>query len=89
MEMLNAYEPHNWLGLFGLVVIAAGAIIPAWISHRRLKTQSAAVLGQVKNNHSTNLRDDLDRIHDDVREVLVMVVKLETRFEEHIDICGL
>ncbi|WJN62724.1 tail needle protein [Streptomyces phage phiScoe15] len=25
---------------------------------------------QVANSHSTNLRDDMDRLHDDVREVL-------------------
>jgi gas vesicle protein len=30
---------------------------------------------QVTNTHSTNLRDDMDRIHDDVREVLKVLAR--------------
>ncbi|WJN63041.1 tail needle protein [Streptomyces phage phiScoe3] len=35
-----------------------------------VKENAQEARDQVANTHSTNLRDDLDRVHDDVREVL-------------------
>lgn len=35
-----------------------------------VRENAAETRGQVANDHGTNLRDDLDRLHDDVRAVL-------------------
>lgn len=62
---MDAYEPHNWIGLLGLIVISAGAIIPAWLAaHRGRKatTQAGEVLEQVRNGHEVPLRADVDHL---------------------------
>jgi hypothetical protein len=38
---------------------------------------------QVKNSHSTNLRDDMDRMHDDVREALRLIVEHGESLKRH------
>lgn len=38
-----------------------------------VRQDSAAAREQVQNSHTTNLRDDLDLLHDDVKSVLEMV----------------
>lgn len=63
-----------WIAIIG----AIGAVVVSRINtaqNRRLsksisevKEHSAATLEQVQNSHSRNLRDDLDRLHDEVVE---------------------
>lgn len=38
-----------------------------------VKEHAQAARHQVQNSHATNLRDDLDRMHEDVRQVLEVV----------------
>lgn len=85
---MEFYEPHTWLGVVGLVVVATGLIIPAWLAAKRgtkATKQGQDLLDQVRNGHDTPMRIDLDRIHDDIKEILVKLVRLETRFEDHVE----
>lgn len=71
----------------GVGVMAAGLIIPAWLAAnrgRKATIQGDKVLDQIRNGHDTPMRLDLDKIHDDVREILERVIRLETRFHDHV-----
>lgn len=61
---MNWYDPQDFIDLidhawYGLVLIAVAAV-PSWFAARNHKSL-AEVKDQVKNKHSTNLRDDVDR----------------------------
>lgn len=63
------YEPKNWWGLLGLLIIAVPALaagIPGWINlwhNRSVPSQVAEVREQVQTEHADRkLRDDLDRV---------------------------
>lgn len=60
------------IGLMGS--IAAVALPLMWKAHGR---RLATITNQVRNNHSTNLRDDLDFIRDVLLDVLKRVERLE------------
>jgi hypothetical protein len=81
-----AYEPHTWMGLVGLIIIGlalvAAAAIPAWI---KVVRPLRAVHDQVKNNHDTNLRNDLDDIRDDIREGFAAVHHRMDGFADRLD----
>lgn len=57
-------DAQNWLDVFDHFVVIIGAIllaaIPSVLAHRNHKGIKE-VQNQVKNAHTTNLRDDLDR----------------------------
>lgn len=81
------YEPENWYGLAGLVLIVSAVVIPAWLSyrsHRGMKGDMREVKDEVKNNHDTNLRDDIDGIRNSVDALVILFASLETRFDDHI-----
>ena len=57
-------DASNLLDVFDHFIVIIGAIllaaIPSWFAHRNHKDLKEVVY-QTKNNHPTNLRDDLDR----------------------------
>jgi len=57
-------DASNFLDLFDHFIVVAGAIllaaIPSWFAHRNHKDLKEVVY-QTKNQHDTNLRDDVDR----------------------------
>ena len=57
-------DAQNWLDVFDHFVVIIGAIllaaVPSVLAHRNHKGIKE-VQNQVKNAHTTNLRDDLDR----------------------------
>lgn len=57
-------DASNWLDVFDHGIVILGALllaaIPSWFAARNHKGIEA-VKEQVKNAHSTNLRDDVDR----------------------------
>lgn len=67
-------------GVYVAIIGGIVAIIVAVINNgRRIeraakssREHAAAVMDQVQNTHSTNLREDVDDLHDDVREVLTL-----------------
>ena len=57
-------------------ITATGSVVVALVTTRRHKTaiddntaKTEAVLHQVKNDHGTNLRDDLDNLHDKLERI--------------------
>lgn len=58
----------------GTVLVALIAILADWARKRLdvIEHHAEASREQVQNSHTTNLREDIDRIHDDVRAVLGM-----------------
>ena len=62
---MTPFNPDSWMDVVLLVIIAligmASATIPAVMARRHGKTLGA-IEEQVTNEHSTNLRDDIDRI---------------------------
>ena len=57
-------DASNWLDVFDHFIVIIGAIIlagiPSWFAARNHKGIKE-VQNQVKNAHTTNLRDDIDR----------------------------
>ena len=57
-------DASNLLDVFDHFIVIIGAIIlaavPSWFAHRNHKDLKEVVY-QTKNNHGTNLRDDVDR----------------------------
>lgn len=71
--------PDDMIGLIAVLIIVVGGWVPVWLSHRgnkRLRNSVDEVQNQVQNNHSTNLRDDIDAIHVSVRGVSRDVAQL-------------
>lgn len=58
--MTGWFNPDNWVDLISQVIMVIGAIVLGVISARN-GVSLAEVKQQVKNAHTTNLRDDLDR----------------------------
>ena len=46
--------------------------------------QLETLRAQVQNSHKTNLREDIDAVHDSVKEVRESVKDVNTRLDEHI-----
>jgi len=53
-------NPDNWMDVFTILAATAMVAIPSWFAHRNHKDLKEVVY-QTKNNHDTNLRDDVDR----------------------------
>lgn len=57
-------DASNFLDVFDHFIVIIGAIVlaavPSWFAHRNHKDLKEVVY-QTKNNHGTNLRDDVDR----------------------------
>jgi hypothetical protein len=61
-------------GVFGLLALVVGELLRR--NHKALgevREHAMAARDQVQNTHKTNLRDDMDRMHEDVRQVLEVV----------------
>lgn len=70
-------DPTAQAALFtagGTVTVALIGILAELL--RRQAGAIAEVRNQVSNDHSTNLREDVDALHEDVREVLTAVREL-------------
>ena len=89
---VTPYNPDDWIDILGLFLMVVGVVgaagAPAWITTRRHKAMSAdlaVVKDQVKNNHTSNLRCDLDDIADQLRGLRSDVGQLrgELREERH------
>lgn len=65
---MPAFNPDSWMDFILLVVLgligAAGLIVPAIVAHRRQGRDICEIKEEVKNDHNTNLRDDLDALKD-------------------------
>lgn len=67
--------------LYAAIFAAASAVLVALITSRRSKRIDAAtneIRDQVKNSHSTNLREDLDDIRDLVHGIYERLDRLDT-----------
>lgn len=53
-------NPDNWMDVFTILAATAMVAIPSWFAHRNHKDLKEVVY-QTKNQHDTNLRDDVDR----------------------------
>ena len=58
--MNTVFNPDGWMDVFTILAASALVAIPSWFAARNHKGIEA-VKEQVKNAHSTNLRDDVDR----------------------------
>ena len=64
----ETYEPHNWWGVVGLLIVNAGVIITAvgtvvlLVRQRGVRNDTAAVKAQVVNGHPDPLRADVDKL---------------------------
>lgn len=59
-------------GFLAAIVTGCFTLIPILIQNRRLKRVNAHVeetRHEVKNSHKTNLRDDLDLMHSDIKAI--------------------
>lgn len=80
------------VGVLGPVALALVGIFAEYV-RRKLNAVSDTVISaedhareakeQVKNSHSTNLRDDLDALHDDVREALRLLTEHGADLKRH------
>lgn len=57
---MTPFNPDGWLDAAVLISLALIAAVPSWMAHRNHQL-SKDIREQVKNQHSTNLRDDIDR----------------------------
>jgi hypothetical protein len=57
---MTPFNPDNWMDAAVLISLALIAAIPSWLAHRNHQI-GKATLEQVRNQHDTNLRDDIDR----------------------------
>lgn len=53
-------NPDNWMDVFTILAATAMVAVPSWFAHRNHKDLKEVVY-QTKNQHDTNLRDDVDR----------------------------
>jgi len=53
-------NPDSWMDVVTILAATAMVAIPSWFAHRNHKDLKEVVY-QTKNNHNTNLRDDIDR----------------------------
>lgn len=67
MIELNA---QNTALFVAAIAALAGILIELIRRHKMVAEDIAATREQVQNSHSTNLRDDIDQLHDTVRLVL-------------------
>ena len=79
--MTQWLEVENWLDLvanawIGVVVITVAAV-PSWLAARNHKTLQA-VKGSVINNHTTPMREDVDRLTEAVDMIAKDVRGLRT-----------
>jgi hypothetical protein len=75
---MPSFNPDNWYDLLAYLIVglpACVAAIGAWRglkgntkSHKFLEKTSKEVLNEVKNDHATNLRDDIDGLAVAIRE---------------------
>ena len=58
--MTQIPNPDSWMDVVTILAATAMVAIPSWFAHRNHKDLKEVVY-QTKNNHNTNLRDDIDR----------------------------
>lgn len=64
----EVYEPHNWWGIIGLLIVNAGVIITAvgtvvlLVQQRGVRDDTAAVKSHVVNGNPDPLRSDVDKL---------------------------
>lgn len=69
-------EPEILVALITAGFAAVAAVgVELLRRHRDTAADIAATREQVQNSHKTNLRDDIDNLHDDVREVLTQLTE--------------
>ena len=61
-------NPDNWMDVFTILAATAMVAIPSWFAHRNHKDLKEVVY-QTKNQHDTNLRDDVDRAIDAIEKL--------------------
>ncbi|QDP44230.1 hypothetical protein KGG70_gp54 [Streptomyces phage Celia] len=64
----------------GTIVVAVIGVLVEFLRRQssalnEVRENTAEARNQVANSHQTNLRDDMDRLHDDVRAVLELVTE--------------
>lgn len=81
---------HSEGVVVALVTGLFGTIIAVLQSHRAtgkkidaVATNAAEAREQVKNSHKTNLRDDMDALHADVREALRLLTEHGADLKRH------
>jgi hypothetical protein len=61
-------NPDNWMDVFTILAATAMVAVPSWFAHRNHKDLKEVVY-QTKNQHDTNLRDDVDRAIDAIEKL--------------------
>ena len=74
------FNPDSWMDMVAYLIIATPALVAAvatlWGQRRRASDQAInkqsgdAILSEVRNKHSTNLRDDIDVVTRTAKESL-------------------
>lgn len=70
-----------FLGLCSL----AGLVIPVWIQNQRQQRDLSSIKDQVKNDHPTNLRDDMDYLRADLSELKSLVLEGFSNIRKNIN----
>lgn len=75
---MPTFNPDHWMDVLAYLFVGLPALVAAlaaWRSSKgnkkindRLETTSKVVLNEVKNDHATNLRDDIDGLGIAIRE---------------------
>ncbi|AKF14196.1 minor tail protein [Mycobacterium phage Luchador] len=92
--MNGLFNPDSWQDVVLLAFVAlcgmGGTVLPVWLNQKRHSKQLGEIKNQVSNDHSTNLRDDIDELVLAVRQVVEKVadVKVDVR-DVKSDIGGL
>lgn len=69
--MNPSFNPDSWMDLAAYLIIGLPALVAAvatFVVQKRQRDTSEKTLYEVKNEHATNLRDDIDDLADAVRD---------------------
>lgn len=63
---ITPFNPDDWMDvlvLFGLSAFSLlAAVLPVWLNLRKQNRHLKTIKHEVKNDHETNFRDDIDKI---------------------------
>lgn len=92
--MTGLFNPDSWQDVVILAFLAVtgllGTVLPVYLNQKKHGRQLGEIREQVSNDHSTNLRDDIDELVAAVKQAIVDVkdVKVDVR-DVKTDIGGL
>ncbi|QLF84594.1 minor tail protein [Mycobacterium phage Gail] len=80
--MSGLFNPDSWQDVIMLAFVAlcgmGGTVLPVWLNQKRHGKQLGEIRDQVSNDHSTNLRDDIDELVAAVKTLTTSVGDVKT-----------